>query len=82
MRDIRWLLVDASAVSQIDSSAAGMLGELWAELHRRGIKLGLAELHAEARDMLQRAGVIERIGSDMSSTFLRTHSVRSKKDKG
>ena len=42
-----------------------MLGELYAELRNRGIRLGLADLHAEARDMLDRAGVIERIGSDM-----------------
>ena len=63
--DTRWLLIDASAISQIDSSAAGMLGELCAELRNRGIRLGLAELHAEAREMLDRAGVIERIGSDM-----------------
>ena len=42
-----------------------MLGELRDELHNRGIRLGLSELHAEARDMLHRAGVIERIGSDM-----------------
>ncbi|TIL47035.1 SulP family inorganic anion transporter [Mesorhizobium sp.] len=63
--DTRWLLIDASAISQIDSSAAAMLEELCDELRNRGIRLGLAELHAEARDILVRAGVIERIGSDM-----------------
>ena len=63
--DTRWLLIDASAISQIDSSAAGMLGELCDELRNRGIRLGLAELHAEAREMLHRAGVIDLIGSAM-----------------
>jgi len=63
--DTRWLLIDASAISQIDSSAAGMLAELCAELRDRGIRLVLAELHAEAREMLGRAGVIELIGSAM-----------------
>ncbi|RWO78359.1 MAG: SulP family inorganic anion transporter [Mesorhizobium sp.] len=63
--DTRWLLIDASAISQIDSSAAAMLEELCDELRNRGIRLGVAELHAEARDILVRAGVIERIGSDM-----------------
>jgi high affinity sulfate transporter 1 len=63
--DTRWLLIDASAIPQIDSSAAGMLMELCLELRKRGLKLGLAELHAEARQMLDRAGVIECIGSDM-----------------
>ena len=42
-----------------------MLIELCAELRDRGIKLGLAELHADARELLNRAGVIECIGSDM-----------------
>ena len=63
--DTRWLLIDASAVAQIDSSAAAMLGELCAELRDRGITLGLAELHAEAREILQRAGVIDLIGPAM-----------------
>ncbi|MDQ6436367.1 SulP family inorganic anion transporter [Mesorhizobium sp. LHD-90] len=63
--DTHWLVIDASAISQIDSSAAEMLGELCDELRGRGIRLGLAELHAEARGMLHRAGVIERIGPAM-----------------
>lgn len=63
--DTRWLLIDASAVAQIDSSAAGMLGELCAELRNRGITLGLAELHSEAREILERAGVINLIGPAM-----------------
>ena len=42
-----------------------MLVELCTELRDRGIRLGLAELHAEAREMLDRAGVIECIGPDM-----------------
>jgi len=63
--DTRWLIMDASSIPQIDSSAAGMLTELSIEFRNRGIKFGLAELHAEAREMLDRAGVIECIGSDM-----------------
>jgi len=63
--DTRWLIMDASSIPQIDSSAAGMLTELSIEFRNRGIKFGIAELHAEARAMLDRAGVIECIGSDM-----------------
>lgn len=63
--DTRWLLIDASAIPQFDSSAAAMLMELCEELRARGIRLGLAELHAEAREMLDRAGVIACIGPDM-----------------
>jgi MFS superfamily sulfate permease-like transporter len=63
--DTRWILIDASAITQLDSSAAEMLIELCNELRNRGIKLGLADLHAEVRQILDRAGVIECIGSDM-----------------
>jgi sulfate permease, SulP family len=62
---VQWLVMDASGIPQMDSSAAAMLTELCADLRDRGIKLGLAELHADARELLERAGVIECIGSDM-----------------
>ena len=42
-----------------------MLEELHADLDRRGVRLGLAELHFEARDLLVRAGVITSIGPEM-----------------
>lgn len=63
--DTRWLVIDASAIPQIDSTATGMLDELHAELKKRGIALGLAELHTDARAMLERAGVIDKISSAM-----------------
>ena len=61
----QWLVMDASGIPQMDSSAAAMLIDLCTELRDRGIKLGLAELHADARELLNRAGVIECIGPDM-----------------
>jgi sulfate permease, SulP family len=61
----RWLLIDGSTVAQIDSSAASMLEEVHAALAKRGIALGLAELHSEAREILDRAGVIDRIAPTM-----------------
>ncbi|OHV79934.1 SulP family inorganic anion transporter [Ensifer sp. LCM 4579] len=64
----RWLVIDASAIPQIDSTATAMLEEVCEELKKRGIALGLAELHGDARAMLHRAGVIDRIGSDMVFT--------------
>ncbi|WP_411956281.1 SulP family inorganic anion transporter [Arvimicrobium flavum] len=63
--DTRWLVIDASSIPQVDSSAAAMLEEVCAELHGRGVSLGLAELHAEVRGILDRAGVIERLGPAM-----------------
>ncbi|WP_052201604.1 SulP family inorganic anion transporter [Ensifer sp. ZNC0028] len=61
----RWLVIDASAIPQIDSTAADMLGELQDDLKSRGITLGLAELHTDARALLERSGVVEKIGPGM-----------------
>ena len=58
-------MLDASAIVQVDSTAAAMLDEVRAELAAQGIALGLAELHADARALLDRAGVIARIGPEM-----------------
>jgi high affinity sulfate transporter 1 len=61
----RWLVLDASAIVQVDSTAAAMLEEVRAELAGRGIALGLAELHADVRGLLDRAGFIAAIGPGM-----------------
>jgi high affinity sulfate transporter 1 len=60
--ETRWLLIDAGAMSQIDSTGAEMFLEVACECRDRGLQLALAELHAEARDMLERVGVIACIG--------------------
>lgn len=62
--DTRWFVMDASAIAQMDSTAAGMLEEVRADLVERGVQLCFAELHAEARALLERAGLIERIGAN------------------
>jgi MFS superfamily sulfate permease-like transporter len=61
----RWLVIDAGAIQQIDSSGAAMLEEVYGKLTSRGISLGLADVHAEVREILTRSGVIERIGPAM-----------------
>ena len=58
----RWLVLDASAIVQVDSTAAAMLEEVRADLAASGIALGLAELHADVRGLLERAGLIAAIG--------------------
>ena len=63
--DTRWFVLDASAIVQVDSTAAAMLEEFRADLARRGISLGIAELHSPARALLERAGVLARIGPTM-----------------
>ncbi|GCA49871.1 STAS domain protein [Sinorhizobium sp. KGO-5] len=47
--DTRWLVIDASAIPQIDSTATIMLEEVHTYLKKRGIALAPAELHTDAR---------------------------------
>jgi high affinity sulfate transporter 1 len=63
--DTRWLVLDASPITQIDSTAAAMLEEVRSDLARRGVRLGLAEVHTEVRGLLERAGLIAAIGPEM-----------------
>ncbi|HSI40738.1 MAG TPA: SulP family inorganic anion transporter [Xanthobacteraceae bacterium] len=58
-------VVDASAIAQVDSTAATMLDEAREDFAERGIALGIAELHKEPREILERAGVLQRIGTSM-----------------
>ena len=60
-----WFVLDASAIAQVDSTAAAMLAGIADEFAARGIALGLAEVHSEALGLLERAGVIDRIGATM-----------------
>jgi SulP family sulfate permease len=63
--DTRWLVLDASAITQVDSTAAAMLEEVHADLAARRVALGLAELHAEVADLLARAGLLAALGPAM-----------------
>ena len=61
---IREVLFDAESVYDIDTTAAmGLLG-LIDELEARGVRFTVARLKAENRALLERAGVIQRIGAD------------------
>lgn len=61
----RWFVLDASAISQIDSTAAAMLGQLRDALAKRGLSLAIAELHNEPRIILRRAGFFEAAEAPM-----------------
>jgi len=60
-----WFVLDASAIAQVDSTAAAMLAGIADEFAARGAALGLAEVHTEVLGLLERAGVIDRIGATM-----------------
>ena len=54
------IVLDASAIVQVDSTGAAMLEEVAADFAGRGISLGIAELHTEPKALLERAGFVER----------------------
>jgi high affinity sulfate transporter 1 len=60
-----WLIFDASATAQIDSTAVVMLDDLHALAGERGVKFGFVELHSEPLGALVRSGVAAAIGPDM-----------------
>lgn len=60
---VRWLLLNAEAIVDIDSTAAAKLQELIVTLEQRGIRVALARVKQDLYATLQRAGLVERIGS-------------------
>ena len=62
-----WLVLDASAVAQVDSTAAAMLRQLRTMLAEKGLTLALAELHKEPREILQLAGLFD--GPEATPSF-------------
>ena len=60
---VRWLLLNAEAIVDIDSTAAVKLLELIEALEQRGIQLALARVKQDLYATLQRAGLVDRLGS-------------------
>ena len=60
-----WLVLDASAIAHLDTTAVDALEDARAILAQRGIRLAIAELHSRPRGMIERAGLAARIGPDM-----------------
>jgi SulP family sulfate permease len=71
----RWFILDAEAVTTIDSTAATVLGELVEDLSRRNLRFGIANLHGQPRELLARSGLLASIGSGM--LFARVEDVPS-----
>jgi high affinity sulfate transporter 1 len=61
----RWFILDAEAITTIDSTAVLALEDIRGELARRQIRFGLAKLHSQPRGLLGRAGLLAAIGADM-----------------
>ena len=61
-RSIWTVVVAAEPITDVDSTAAEVLGEIDAELERHGIELAFAELKGPVRDKLLRYGLVEQVG--------------------
>ncbi|HEU6443493.1 MAG TPA: sulfate permease [Gaiellaceae bacterium] len=61
---VRVVVVAAEPITHVDSTAAEVLAELYAELERQGIELGFAELKGPVKDRLRRYGLFDRIGEE------------------
>ncbi len=61
---IRWVIVAAEPITDIDTTAAERLGELLDELESRGVELAFAELKGPVKDRLRRYDLYERVGDE------------------
>jgi high affinity sulfate transporter 1 len=61
---LKWVVVAAEPVTDVDTTAAEMLEELDKELATRGVELAFAELKDPVKDRLHRYGLQQRLGRD------------------
>jgi sulfate permease, SulP family len=69
---VKWLLIDAEAIVDIDVTAAEALLTLQRELERKGTVLAIARASHPLQRMLKRAGLTERIGPEHLYPTVRT----------
>jgi high affinity sulfate transporter 1 len=60
----KWVVVAAEPVTDVDLTAADMLGELDRELHGTGVELGFAEMKGPVKDQLKHYGLFARLGHE------------------
>jgi high affinity sulfate transporter 1 len=61
---VRWLVVAAEPVTDVDTTAAAVLGELLTELRQRGVTVAFAEAKGPVKDRLRRYGLYDQIGDE------------------
>ncbi len=61
---LRWVVVAAEPITDVDTTAAEMIEELDAELSKRGVELAFAEMKDPVKDRLQRYGLKAKIGHE------------------
>jgi SulP family sulfate permease len=61
---VEWFLLNAEANVEVDVTAVDALENLRAELGRRGIVFAMARVKQDLRDILAKAGFLQRVGED------------------
>jgi SulP family sulfate permease len=61
---VSWFVVDASAMTDIDYSAACSLRDLCGDLKRSGVKLAFGRVNAYLRADMNRHGITSAIGEE------------------
>jgi len=61
---LRWLVVDAGAITHVDYTAARVVRELQQDLAKQGVKLVFAHVQSDLRPDLDRHHLTEAVGAD------------------
>ena len=63
-RPVRTIVLAAEPITDVDSTAAEVLGEINAELKRAGIELAFAEVKGPVKDKLRLYGLVAKVGEE------------------
>ncbi len=63
-RPVRTIVLASEPITDVDSTAAEVLGEINAELQRAGIELAFAEVKGPVKDKLRVYGLVAKIGEE------------------
>jgi MFS superfamily sulfate permease-like transporter len=61
---IHTLILDLDANDELDITSSEALGKLLEELGGRHVRIGLAHVHATTAEMMRRAGILDKVGTD------------------
>lgn len=61
---VRWFVINAEAIVEVDVTAVDVLESLIDELARRGVVVAIARMKQELAAQLEAAGLLDRVGQD------------------
>ena len=73
--EVRWMVIDAEAITHVDYSASRVVRDVHRELSSRGVVMAFARLHSELKADMDRHHITEEIGEDR--IFRRLHQART-----